>query len=63
MLIGLGARPCFGTKIAKGELRLGEPTENDFVGDGTVTYRWRHWQVSVVALYQMVSYDILIGVV
>ncbi|KAG8837816.1 hypothetical protein FRC18_007854 [Serendipita sp. 400] len=37
-----GPRPCQGTKIGKGELRLGEPTENMF-SDGGVSYKYRHW--------------------
>ncbi|PVF99077.1 hypothetical protein CPB86DRAFT_784078 [Serendipita vermifera] len=37
-----GPRPCSGTKIEKGALRLGEPTENMWSND-TISYQYRHW--------------------
>lgn len=38
-----------GTKIGKGELRLGEEVENHY-SDGGMTYKYRHWQVSASIL-------------
>jgi hypothetical protein len=41
-VFGIGSKPCYGTKIQKGSLRLGEETDNKF-HPGDIAARWRHW--------------------